>query len=514
MEFTAKQPLWSLIESEIEQINNFDIPYFKMPVKSCTLELQNNNETIPVLPGYQLVNDRISDILNHDTSIFEEYIRTSCHLWSLRFNNNLPFDLRQNNEDPIRSLGDTELLKASEKICNQLQRRSIGDSQIGIGWLGLNLVGESSSLDLSPIDFNLYGGNSGLGLLFAANASILEEHSKDSSNSVQLALDSFLPIIEMIDFLKQSTNKHTNFPMGGFNGIGSIIYSLALSGLILDNPDWINHSIDLASLIRADDILTDTKLDLMSGCAGTLLSLISLNKIRSNQAIQDSICLCGEKLLSSQQEITTGKYSWRTLDNQPLTGFSHGAAGISLALFKLYELSLDKKYHDAALKAIVYENSEFSSQLNNWNDLRLGSTGSMVSWCNGACGIGLARLAILDICKEDIIMDDIKRAIEITLNDRTTYLHQICCGSMGHVELFLKAGIDLNDQSLINCARARATNILNTSSLNGGYNLLPRVPAKLIYPGFFQGRAGIAYELLRLINPYKLPCVLTLDLPI
>ena len=137
----------------------------------------------------------------------------------------------------------------------------------------------------------------------------------------------------MIDFLKQSTNKHTNFPMGGFNGIGSIIYSLALSGLILDNSDWINHSIDLASLIRADDILTDTKLDLMSGCAGTLLSLISLNKISSNQAIQDSICLCGEKLLSSQQEITTGKYSWRTLDNQPLTGFSHGAAGISLALF-------------------------------------------------------------------------------------------------------------------------------------------------------------------------------------
>ncbi len=135
---------------------------------------------------------------------------------------------------------------------------------------------------------------------------------------------------------------------------------------------------------------------------------------------------CGERLLATAQPVHRG-IAWTTLDDQPpLGGFSHGTAGIALSLLQLAARSGQDRFRHAALSALGYDRSLFVPELNNWADLRVFAprtiwddpvepvvepsrkgpprTGphrtspprkSMVAWCHGAPGIGLARLAAL-----------------------------------------------------------------------------------------------------------------------
>ena len=83
-----------------------------------------------------------------------------------------------------------------------------------------------------------------------------------------------------------------------------------------------------------------------------------------------------------------------------------------------------------------------------------------------------------------------------------------CCGNLGRAELLLTAGRRLARPELEEAARANAWRVISRAERTGGFLLHPLLPRQVDNPGFFQGKAGIGYGLLRMSRPGMLPSVL------
>lgn len=190
-----------------------------------------------------------------------------------------------------------------------------------------------------------------------------------------------------------------------------------------------------------------------------------------------------------------------------LAGFSHGAAGIGLALLRLYAAAPDPRFREAGMAGFSYERTLLSPEACNWEDLRdhveFKDRFVMASWCYGAPGVALSRIGALRVNAGD----DFEAQLRSDLGFGLRYLEKgeignngtVCCGEMGRAETLLEAARFLDRPELRTLARQRASCVVA--------GLLP-VGERPFVPGFFQGSAGIGYGLLRLIAPDRLPSIL------
>ena len=171
--------------------------------------------------------------------------------------------------------------------------------------------------------------------------------------------------------------------------------------------------------------------------------------------------MCGDYLASQQNYINHNSTlkSWITYgQSASLAGISHGAAGIALALMKLYGITQNKKYLDLAMKGIDYENSLFNQTESNWQDLRKsanspGTPAFASTWCNGAPGIGLARLECWRNYKDDRLLRDVYASIDFINHTQMADIDHLCCGNFGRLETLRVASQILNDRSYLDKAK-------------------------------------------------------------
>jgi lantibiotic modifying enzyme len=132
----------------------------------------------------------------------------------------------------------------------------------------------------------------------------------------------------------------------------------------------------------------------------------------------------------------------------------------------------------------------------------------MTSWCHGAPGIGLARLGSLAILDTDEIRQEIEIALKTTQQYELNGIDHLCCGTFGRIEVLLTAARQLSKIELLEIAQKQASWVVTRSKQAGSFYLLPGFPKNIYIPNFFQGTAGIGYELLRLAYPDLLPSIL------
>ena len=190
------------------------------------------------------------------------------------------------------------------------------------------------------------------------------------------------------------------------------------------------------------------------------------------------------------------------------------------ALLKLAAATGEARFRDAALAAIAYERSLFSSEAGNWPDLREfakvdpakddGQAEFMSAWCHGAPGIGLARLGSLSYLDNPEIRAEIDVALRTTLAQGFGGNHSLCHGDLGNLELLLQASQVLPDPQWKAQTARIASAILESIDQHGW---LCGVPLGVETPGLITGLAGIGYGLLRLAEPERVPSVLTLEPP-
>jgi type 2 lantibiotic biosynthesis protein LanM len=400
-------------------------------------------------------------------------------------------------------------LKAACDVADRLVHLAYVDEH-GAGWIGIARVNEREWC-LLPTDTSLYDGTSGIAFFLAyIGAATGRERYTTLARAALAAVQ---------EDEKELRKKPQDLLLGGFLGWGSLIYLYTHLGSLWQEEALLARARDIA-LLLPELIGQDTYLDFLSGSAGSLTTLFALYSVAPSAELLAIGVQCGDHILRYASQCGGEPFPHnQELASRPLTGFSHGAAGMALSLFQLADISGETRFREGAQQALAYERSVFSSVQQNWPDFRAtkpgetagGQESSMTTWCHGAPGIGLARLASLPYQDDASIREEIAIALQTTLAQGFGMNHSLCHGDLGNLELLLAAAQTLEHAAYyLDLTQTYATMILKSIEREGW---LTGVPSSVESPGFMTGIAGIGYQLLRLAEPELVPPVLTLAPP-
>ncbi len=506
----SQPSLEKVIEHEKQDLNEGDIPiFFGLPKSkdlftSTGVRIRNFIKQAPL----KIVNKRIGDLNEKDLV---------QHIWFIRSAfATLPNALEKMNTksyrfESIQKEIDSEhfaknCISQAIKIGERLNSLALY-SKKGAAWIGLTF-GNYGQYALSPLTLDLYSGLPGIALFLAYLAHITQkekyyELAKLTLHTIHDQLENITPNLKSI---------------GAFNGWGGIIYLLTHLAAIWKDNSLLDEAISYTSKIITN-IENDNNYDIMAGSAGCILSLISLYRIKPVVKLLNVAINCGEYLVE-RADIHNESAGWPSplAKNKCLTGFSHGSSGIALALLSLNNLCSSKKFHKIALKALKFERNNFSQQEENWYDLR-ELTGIakqnknhhfMTAWCNGAPGIGLARLKLRMIIDDNLFTEEINHALKTTIKHGFGMNHCLCHGDLGNLEFLMEAERNFKDHNLCNIVSSYKSKVVTAIKK---YGCVCGVPFGVETPALMVGLAGIGYGLLRLANYKRVPSVLTLDPP-
>ncbi len=366
----------------------------------------------------------------------------------------------------------------------------------------------------------LYGGSAGIALFLAELHRIVPDE-----RLARTALGALRRSARVV-----GTTSKNDSPLSFFTGELGIAYVIrrATAAGIADGL-----TTEFAALVtRVGDAFTAKhSLDLMGGNAGALPALLRMRALPGCEGFVDLARCCADELVEAAQW-DGDVASW---DPQrasgpemgapvPLTGFSHGASGIALALLEAYAFFGDERYARTARGAFAYEDGLFVQELGNWIDVSRpftrdadGLRGACeTAWCHGGPGIALARLRAraLDRAAAEAHEALARTALETTVRalranvENAGYDTSLCHGVTGLAQIVAIAGDALDDDGYRGIADDVTLALIDRYGASGRWPLAAWHASS--QPSLMTGLAGIGHHLLRLAEP-TVPPVLVLD---
>jgi lantibiotic modifying enzyme len=195
--------------------------------------------------------------------------------------------------------------------------------------------------------------------------------------------------------------------------------------------------------------------DLLVGAAGSVVALLSLGARLGDDSLVSAAVRLGDHLVATASPSPRG-CSWPSLGGSTplgLTGLSHGAAGVGLALVELWAATGDGRYATTARQAFDYERSWFDADRGNWRDLRDAAPARMAAapgaerfaalWCHGAPGIAISRLRAYQVlgdecwrAEAEVALATTRRAVEADV-ECGVLNYSLCHGVAGNADVLL-----------------------------------------------------------------------------
>jgi lantibiotic modifying enzyme len=332
--------------------------------------------------------------------------------------------------------------------------------------------------------------------------------------------------------IRQTHRRPTDLvsPLSFFCGHLGVAWAACRVGA-LTGEAGLDEQVDALLDRLSAEIEAPHPLDVIGGNAGAMPALLAMSRTTGRSRDRELAIALGEELCRAAVR-QDGAWTWDPevasgpgTASVPLTGMSHGTAGIALALLELYAATQRHDFLEAAAEAFAYEDSLFNPALGNWPDLRgFNSPGQSPrplsyaqTWCHGAPGIALARLRAfaLDPVHAETHLAMARAAIDTTLGaiDKNLALPghdaSLCHGLAGLMEVALIAGRLLDEPSCHERAVAVARVLTDRHAGPGDW------PSGLASggpnPSLMLGLAGIGYSFLRLHDPENVAPILLLS---
>lgn len=379
-----------------------------------------------------------------------------------------------------------------------------GDSDIT--WIGVTASGDER-WSLSPMRTGVYDGLAGMALFFAYLGT-----AQGDEQFLELAR---LTLASVMANWRAELAAHPS--IGGFSGLGGLIYTLTHAFQLLHNPELLAAA---QAMVRELPRLIprDSEYDIIGGAAGCIAGLLTLWQAAPADDLLEHAVACGNHLIATATEYPTG-CGWvrPEMSRLALAGFAHGAAGIAWALHKLTAVTGIQSFAACAASALAYEHTLFSAVAENWRDARDGGPSSngpsgpakyATAWCHGAAGIGLSRLALLQHAPDFALLQDLRIAVRTTLATGFGLNHSLCHGDLGNLELLMQAAELPEFAGERERMQRVAAGVIKDLEQHG-----PRcgIPLHVESPGLMTGLAGIGLGLLRIATGNRVPCVPMLD---
>jgi lantibiotic modifying enzyme len=329
--------------------------------------------------------------------------------------------------------------------------------------------------------------------------------------------------------IRQALSKAEEIPPGFRHALYSGWIGIALTLLdaaqLLGEPPLKKEALRLVDGQLGHEI-EPMSLDVISGAAGAIAGLCAIDQRLGSDRYLDEARRHGEHLLARAHR-NGDAWSWTTMpplgtqnqqEQKDLAGYSHGAAGIALALLELFVRTNDDRFMEGALGGFAYERRHFSVEQQNWPDFRSFASptpqqlGYSLAWCHGAPGIGLSRLRAFRLTNDETYRREAESAIGGTYRPLTMASgndgYSLCHGLGGNAELFIAAADTLGDERYR--AVAEAVGDRGIQAIHTNRNPWPcGVMSGGETPNLMLGTAGIGYFYLRLYDSNAVPSVLT-----
>jgi len=311
---------------------------------------------------------------------------------------------------------------------------------------------------------------------------------------------------------------------GLYSGWVGIALALLDAAQLLGDPLLRQEALRLADAQRGHEI-DPMSLDVVGGAAGAILGLSAIDRRLGSDRYLAEARRLGEHLLAHAHRDGEA-WSWTTMppmgpqEQRDLAGYSHGAAGIALALLELFVRTRDVRFSEGALGGFAYERRHFSEEQQNWPDFRSFASpnpqqlGYSLAWCHGAPGIGLSRVRAFALTGDETYRREAESAIAGTYRPLTMAStadnFSLCHGLGGNADLFIVAADLLGDERYRSVAESigdrgiQAVHVQHNpwpcGVLSGGES-----------PNLMLGIAGIGYFYLRLYDSRAVPSVLLIQ---
>ncbi len=497
-----------ILAAEVASMEQLDIPLFSARTDNNTLII-SPDQTLSAYfsePSYQTATRRLLSLGERDKARQIEFIRGAIGCRGISNQHFIMEESSRQSAQELNLLTPQKAITLGKTIAERLRDQAVIAADGSMSWIAPRYFSSIKKFQLVPISNTLYDGTAGIGIFFAALYRVTGDEEYKS-----LALNTMAITQSQIETAK----KKPGFALGGYAAYSGVLYSLHTIGQLTNTPRLIDVAFNAAMSLDNGSFESDQSYDIMYGSAGTILALLPIYEHQPKADLLKTLCAAGDHLISSRTLTETGFQSWPSPDQIFLAGFSHGAAGIAYALLRLYEVTGTEIYKEAALDAILYEDSVLCHSEGNWPDFRRdpdapadnpASQSFMCSWCHGAPGIGMARLSNITLETDTASQRDIQLAVSTTKRYLNSSADHMCCGNFGRLELLLMAGMNKADSTLLEFALSKAGEIVELAESTGDFRYNSHLGAT---PGFFQGISGIGYQLLRLTHPLQLPSVLT-----
>ena len=374
-------------------------------------------------------------------------------------------------------------------------------------WLSFNY-----DLTFSSLGPDLYYGTSGISIfltrLYLATGD--EEFRRTAIGALSQALSS-------VDSISNP------YRLGLYTGRTGVALAAACLGRCLDHT-FLDRAFQLIRGFKPEEKYI-VNADIISGKAGAIVALLALQEMvdDNNEFLLELATMLGDNLLATAE--SGNGYSWNSPDVRTgynLTGFSHGTAGIGYSLLKLFGRTGYSRFHRAAELAFKYERYHFNPSGQNWPDLRMSPSNDVHSsftttWCHGAPGIAISRLAAYDETKSIIYRDEALVALRKTANETCNMLNSgtgnfsLCHGLAGNCEILLYGKHVLGKEPVSDMIDIQlVTDVANTGIEKHSETKVPWPCGiqKGEPPGLMTGLSGIGYFYLRLFDSKKNPSIL------
>jgi type 2 lantibiotic biosynthesis protein LanM len=494
-------PSGLLLRSELRALFNGDVPRFTGFAETASLFDEGGAELSGFLrePAATGVQMRVKDLTERNETLQKEIIRLS--MATLRRRGEPGTEPAARHPVAASALKDDEVLGEIRGIADALCDRAImaGDQ---IDWIGLTQVDYGRSR-VSPAGADLYDGISGIGLFLGYAGAKLDcdRFSSTARSCGRAALGAL--------------RREPAFAGGAFNGQVSVAYGLLHIAAALKEESWQDEAVE-ALMRLSKDAEKDDLLDIIAGSAGACGVLLAAHALRPDARLVDAAVRRAEHLLAKRVELASG-HGWPSRNSSaPLTGFSHGAAGIGWALMRVGHLANREDFVAGGIKAFEYERSLYRGESASWPDFREAaapeaSADYSTAWCHGGPGIGLSRATLPAGRVGAAELLEIENALKSTRDVELSPTDCLCHGELGNVDLLLAAAGPARQPHLRALAKRRASGALARRRARGAWRC-GSVPDEPV-PGLLIGLAGIGYGLLRCYFPDEAPSILALAPP-
>lgn len=502
-----------LVDAEQEEILKGDIPYFWYYLKNKEL----SSEVLPPIKGFFTKNN-IKTIMDKLSSLnVQDKEKQLLYIQLLLSRFTLPTHSEVTKQEIIKlpdsKYNSDDFLKAAELIVSDILDKAVyNDEMSEVNWLGITMEGNINGIwTFEPLGDYLYDGLAGILIFMCALLKKKPKHQR--AKQLFDILDQYFRSYSEKIYTREI--KPPTLANGAFFGEASIMYMYQVLYKITLDITYLSYAKKHFGIVK-EMFLVNSNQEVLMGHAGTILVLLNMHQLTGEKEYLDTAIEVGRLLKKSKIKRLVG-VGWKFAhENYPLTGFAHGNAGISLALFKLWHYSGMDEFKILAQQALAYENSRYSKQLNNWLDDRDFNRDfteeklNPIAWCHGAAGILLSRMSTYEFAPEDLkteLLGDMSKAAGAIFNAGILQNNCLCHGNCGNFEILSSYVGKYCSERIEECEFY--WNFIIGQVLDKNWKC--ELPTAYENSSFMIGVSGIGYAILRHIDS-SLPEILSVSL--